>query len=146
MWIGWFFALGGLAFVGFGIAMVVTTIVQRQRLQSWNPSTATVREFETRRRSSSQGGSRTYLVAHYEYRGPNGEEYADEGTVSEQRFAVDGSPVSLPIVIDPLDPSRSMVAGESTPIGCVIPFAIAFGAFGALFALVGLGLTQASVR
>jgi hypothetical protein len=146
MWIGWFFALGGLAFVGFGIAMVVTTVVQRQRLRSWTPSTATVREFETRTRSSSNGGSRTYLVAHYEYRGPNGEEYADEGAVSDKRFAVDGSPVTLPIVIDPLDPSRSMVAGEGTPIGCVVPFAIAFAAFGGLFTVIGLALTQANVQ
>lgn len=146
MWIGWFFALGGLAFVGFGIAMVVTTVVKRQRLRSWIPTTATVREFETRTRSSSNGGSRTYLVAHYEYRGPNGEEYAGEGAVSDKRFAVGASPVTMQIVIDPLDPSRSMVAGEGMSIGCVIPFAIVFAAFGALFAMIGLGLTQASVR
>ena len=142
---GWFFVIFGVAFASFGIAMVVTTFVRRNRLKSWTPTTATVREFETRTRSSSNGGSRTYLVAHYDYRGPNGEEYADEGAVSKTRFSVDGSPVTLQIVVDPLDPSRSLVAGETAPIGCAIAFAIVFAAFGLVFAMVGLALTRASV-
>lgn len=145
MVIGWAFFLFGLVFAAFGISFVVFGVIQRQRLQTWTPATATIREFETRRVSSGQRGSRTKLIAHYEYRGPNGEEYAGEGALDNQRFAVDGSALPLAIVVDPLDPSRSMVADEGAPIGCLVAMAIPFTLMGTVFALIGLALTRATV-
>ena len=145
MVIGWGFFFGGLLFAAFGIWFVVWGVIQRQRLRTWTPATATIREFETRRVSSGQNGSRTKLIAHYEYRGPNGEEYAGEGALDNQRFAVDGSALPLAIVIDPLDASRSMVADEGAPIGCLVAMAIPFTLFGTVFALIGLALTRATV-
>lgn len=105
MVIGWFFFLFGLLFAAFGIWFVVGGVIQRRRLRSWTPTTATIRELETRRVSSGEHGSRTKLIAHYEYRGPNGEGYAGEGALDSQRFAVDGSALPLAIVVDPLDAS-----------------------------------------
>ena len=144
MVIGWAFFLFGLVFAAFGIGFVVWGVVQRGRLRTWTPTTATIREIETRRVSSGRG-SRTRLIAHYDYRGPNGEEYADEGFLDDQRFAVDGSPLPLAIVVDPLDPSRSMVASEGAPIGCLVAMAIPFTLFGAFFAMIGWALTGVTV-
>ncbi|MER7604845.1 DUF3592 domain-containing protein [Nocardioides sp. NPDC127503] len=145
MVIGWAFFLFGLVFAAFGISFVIFGVIQRQRLRTWTPATATIREFETRRVSSGQRGSRTKLIAHYEYRGPNGEEYAGEGALDNQRFAVDGPALPLAIVVDPLDPSRSMVASEGAPIGCLVAMAIPFTLFGGVFAMIGWALTGATV-
>lgn len=145
MVIGWAFFVFGLLFAAFGISFVVFGVIQRRRLRTWTPTTATIREFETRRVSSGQRGSRTKLIAHYEYRGPNGAEYAGEGALDNQRFSVDGSALPLAIVVDPLEPSRSMVAAEGAPLGCLVAMAIPFTVFGGAFAMIGWALTGVTV-
>lgn len=142
MFFGWIFAAMGLLFAGVGVWIVVWSIISRQRLSSWTPWEATIREVETRTTSSSNHGSRTRLIAHYEYRGPDGGTYADSGQLPDQRFRLDGTAPPLKIVINPLDASKSMIAGSGGGTGCAIVFGIVFGGMGMLFASIGFGLAQ----
>lgn len=143
MFFGWIFAAMGVFFAGIGVWMVIWSIISRHRLSSWTPWEATIREVETRTTSSGERGSRTRLIAHYEYRGPDGGTYASSGALPDQRFRLDGTVPPLNIVINPLDPSKSMIAGSGGGTGCAIVFGIVFGAMGLLFASIGFGLAQA---
>ncbi|WP_328530821.1 DUF3592 domain-containing protein [Nocardioides sp. NBC_00368] len=143
MFFGWIFAGMGLLFAGIGVWIVVWSIISRQRLSSWTPWQATIREVETRTTSSGDHGSRTRLIAHYEYRGPDGGTYASSGTLPDRRFRLDGTVPPLDIVVNPLDPSKSMIAGSGGGTGCAIVFGIIFGGMGLLSACVGLGLARA---
>ncbi|MFD7074437.1 DUF3592 domain-containing protein [Nocardioides sp. NPDC059952] len=145
MFFGWIFAGMGLLFAGIGVWMVVWSIISRQRLSSWTPWEATIREIETRTTSSGEHGSRTRLVAHYEYRGPDGSEYASSGTLPDRRFRLDGTVPPLSIVINPLDPSKSMIAGTGGGTGCAIVFGVVFAGMGLLFASIGFGLAQTPI-
>ncbi|MFE7224537.1 DUF3592 domain-containing protein [Nocardioides sp. NPDC057577] len=145
MFFGWIFAGMGLLFAGIGVWMVVWSIISRQRLSSWTPWEATIREIETRTTSSGEHGSRTRLVAHYEYRGPDGSEYASAGTLPDRRFRLDGTVPPLSIVINPLDPSKSMIAGTGGGTGCAIVFGVVFAGIGLLFASIGFGLAQTPI-
>ncbi len=51
----------------------------------------------------------------------------------------------LNIVINPLDPSKSMIAGSGGGIGCAIVFGVVFAGIGLLFASIGFGLAQTPI-
>lgn len=136
---GWFFTVFGLVFAGIGVSLPVRAITTRQRQSSWTPTTATVRELETRRRTGENGTSTT-LVAHYVYRDATGTEHTGSGPYTDTHVRLDGTPVSLPVVYDPFDPSRSVLTGQGAQIGCAAAIGCFFALIGLVFAGIGVAI------
>lgn len=133
-----------LAFVALPVVVIGQALRTRRRARTWTPTTALVRRVRTETRGGADD-TRTVLVGTYEYRDSMGTTRTGEGDLGRLGVAVDGSEQHVPVLVDPLDGSRSMIdpraSGATAGFGCAAAILVVF----LVIALVVLAVTAAAL-
>lgn len=122
---GLILAFIGLIFVGMPVGLVASLVVTRNRRKTWTPCQATIEELETRT-THHDGDRRTYVYATYRYRAPDGSEQTGSGRMGNRRISLEESARQLPILVDPMNPARSMIDSPDRGVGCVLVILVPF--------------------
>lgn len=149
--IGYGQAFVGIMLVVISVTMVVRGVTLRRRQSSWQSVQGTVDAVDIRTTMNGANamdngamvtGSRTYMIVDYSYRSIDGGEHRGRGRVQNLRLAMGGGEQTVDLLVDPADPSRSIINSSSGSLVLAVIVAAVFIAVGVGFTMVGFHLAN----
>ena len=147
--IGYGQAFVGIVFVIISATMIVRSVTLRRRQSSWQAVQGKVEAVDIRttmngvnsaNNAAMATGSRTYMIVDYSYRSIDGSEHRGRGRVQNLRIAMGGGEQTVDLLVDPADPSRSIINSSGGSLALLIVVAAIFIAVGLDFAIFGIHL------
>lgn len=146
-------AFVGIVFVLIAGSMLARSVIMRRRQSSWQAVQGKVEAVDIRTTMNgpndmnAPGGiatttSSTFMIVDYSYRSLDGSTHHGRGRVQNLRIAMGGGEQTVALLVDPADPSRSMINGPSGPLVLVVVVAALFIAVGAGIAIFGIHLAS----
>jgi hypothetical protein len=150
---GYALAVVGIVFIVMAGSMIARSVMVRRRQSTWQPVQGKVESVDLRTTMNGMNtmnngamatGSRAYMIVEYSYRSIDGSEHRGRGRVQNLRIAMGGGEQTVDLLVDPADPSRSMISGASGPIVLLAVVATLFIAVGLGVAVFGIYLATLS--